>query len=96
MQILGLKGYELPSTYYVDNLLYPNSVNTAPLGTIEDWIKTGKKDASEIISEAECDEYFATLAKKDINMEEVYSQLLEEGLDAFKVSFIDLLAKLKS
>lgn len=91
----GVKGDELPSTYYVDNLLYPNSVNTAPLGTIEDWIQTGKKDACEIISEDECDEYFATLRQNDINMDKVYAQLLEEGLEAFKVSFIDLLAKLK-
>lgn len=91
----GVKGDELPSTYYVDNLLYPNSVNTAPLGTIEDWIQTGQKEASEIISEDECDDYFATLRQKNIDINAVYAQLLEEGLEAFKVSFKDLLTKLK-
>ena len=39
----GVKGNELSPTYYIDNLIYPNSVNTAPLGTIEDWLKMGKR-----------------------------------------------------
>lgn len=91
----GVKGDDLPSTYYVDNLLYPHSVNTAPLNTIEDWIETGKKDASEIILEAQCDEYFALLKSKGIDMNAVYESLLNDGLESFKVSFVDLLGKLK-
>ena len=91
----GVKGDDLPSTYYVDNLLYPHSVNTAPLNTIEDWIETGKKDASEVILESQCDEYFALLKSKGINMNSVYESLLNDGLESFKVSFVDLLGKLK-
>ena len=41
----GVKGNELSPTYYIDNLIYPNSVNTAPLGTIEDWLKRWEKRA---------------------------------------------------
>ncbi|AXX88211.1 transaldolase [Malaciobacter marinus] len=90
----GVKGDELTASYYVDNLLYPNSVNTAPLATIEDWIVDGSKEASKIPSEEKCDKYFAELEKVGINMDDVYSKLLTDGLEAFKVSFSDLLAKL--
>lgn len=92
----GVKGDDLPSTYYVDNLLYPNSVNTAPLATIEDYITSGKKEPSKIISEVECDKFFSMIKKQGVDIEAVYSSLLTDGLDAFKVSFEELLNKLKS
>lgn len=92
----GVKGDELPATYYVDNLIYPNSVNTAPLATIEDWVLHGQKEASEIISEDECDKYFELLSNNGIDINTVNNELLCDGLDAFKVSFDDLLAKIKN
>lgn len=92
----GVKGDELPSTYYVDNLLYPNSVNTAPLATIEDYMTNGQKEPGKIISEIECDKFFVKLEKKDIDINKIYETLLTDGLDAFKVSFEELLTKLKS
>src|SRR5574344_485932 len=91
----GVKGNELSPSYYVDNLIYPNSVNTAPLGTIEDWLRDGKKDQSQILSEDECNKFIASLEHNGIKMSEVYEQLLKDGLEAFKVSFKELLSKLK-
>ena len=90
----GVKGNDLTPSYYIDNLIFPNSVNTAPLATIEDWVQDGSKQESEIMSELECDEYFEELKEKNINMERIYNKLLNDGLDSFKVSFKDLLAKL--
>ena len=90
----GVKGNELSSTYYVDNLLYPNSVNTAPLATIEDWIAHGQKEPSIVLSEDDCDLFFNQLEEKNINIQNVYNTLLTDGLDAFKVSFTELLGKL--
>lgn len=90
----GVKGDELEPSYYVDNLLYPNSVNTAPLATIEDWVENGKKEASEIISEIDCDKYFEELVSHKIDINRVYDKLLTDGLEAFKESFKDLLSKL--
>ena len=46
------------------------------------------------MSEEKCNEYFANLEDKKINMEKVYNDLLTQGLDAFKISFKDLLSKL--
>lgn len=91
----GVKGNDLSPTYYIDNLIYPNSVNTAPLATIEDWLVEGKKEQTAIMSEAECDKYFELLKDKGVQMEQVYEKLLVEGLEAFKNSFKDLLSKLK-
>jgi transaldolase len=90
----GVKGDELSPSYYIDALIYPNSVNTAPLGTIEEWLKDGAKEQTEIMSEIACDEYFENLSNKGIKMEEIYAKLLKDGLEAFKVSFQDLLSKL--
>ena len=90
----GVKGDELSPSYYVDSLIYPNSVNTAPLATIEDWFKDGSKVPTPIMSESDCNKYFNTLKLKGICMETIYSKLLKDGIEAFKVSFKDLLSKL--
>jgi transaldolase len=90
----GVKGDELSPTYYVDNLIYPNSVNTAPLATIEDWLTDGSKVETPIMSEIDCDKYFETLRLKGIKIQGIYDKLLTDGLDSFKVSFRDLLSKL--
>ena len=90
----GVKGNELSPTYYIDNLIFPNSVNTAPLSTIEEWMKDGIKEESQIMSDEECNEYFELLEEKGINMKNIYSKLLDDGIEAFKISFKDLLAKL--
>ena len=92
----GVKGDSLPASYYVDTLIFPNSVNTAPLATIEDWVENGKKEESEILSEFECDKYFETLTSNKIDINRVYDKLLIDGLDAFKDSFKDLLTKLQN
>ena len=90
----GVKGNELAPSYYIDNLIFPNSINTAPLSTIEDWVKDGVKEETQIMSEEKCNAYFKSLKAKNVNMNKVYDDLLTQGLDAFKVSFKDLLAKL--
>ena len=90
----GVKGNDLSPSYYIDNLIYPNSINTAPLATIEDWLKDGSKEPTHIMCEADCDKYFETLKVKGIKMQSIYDKLLSEGLDAFKISFRELLSKL--
>ena len=75
-------------------MIYPNSVNTAPLATIEDWLMDGSKEETPIMSESDCDKYFETLRVKGIKMEAIYEKLLNEGIESFKVSFRDLLSKL--
>ena len=90
----GVKGDELSPSYYVDNLIFPNSINTAPLATIEDWVKDGSKNPASIMSESACDKYLETLKSKGIKIDDICSKLLNDGIEAFKVSFKDLLSKL--
>ena len=54
----GVKGESFKPSYYIDELIYPNSINTAPLGTIKAWLENGSKTPSKIIEEAECDKFF--------------------------------------
>ena len=91
----GVKGDDLTPTYYIDNLIFKNSINTAPLATIKEWIENGSKIETEIMPEDECDKYFAKLEKKGIKIETISDQLLQEGLSAFKISFKELLTKVK-
>ena len=90
----GVKGDDLPASYYVDNLIYPHTVNTAPLATIEDWVDNGVKEPTEIMIEDECDKYFALLKSNNVDVKAVYEKLLNDGLSSFKDSFKDLLSKL--
>ena len=91
----GVKGDQLPPSYYIDNLIFPNSINTAPLATIHSWIEDGSKVASKMLSEIECDEYFKELECNQIDINKAYYELLQDGLSAFKVSFQELLNKIK-
>ncbi|MEA3512898.1 MAG: transaldolase [Campylobacterota bacterium] len=91
----GVKGDKLDPSYYVDNLIFPNSVNTAPLATIEHWTKNGSKKQSNILDEQACDKYFLELKLNHIDIDKTSNKLLKDGLSAFKVSFQELLEKVK-
>ncbi|MDC7242617.1 MAG: transaldolase [Sphaerochaetaceae bacterium] len=92
----GVKGDDLEPSYYVDKLLIPNTINTAPLNTIKAWVKDGVKEAPDMeYSEDDCDEYFIELKKNGVDLENVYTRLLEDGIDAFKVSFKEMLKIIK-
>jgi len=91
----GVKGNDLHPSYYIDELIFPNSINTAPLGTIKEWINDGKVEESTISSQVECIEYFDRLKAHGIDINNAYKALLQDGLSAFKVSFEELLNKVK-
>ncbi|MCD4757194.1 MAG: transaldolase [Arcobacteraceae bacterium] len=91
----GVKGKELVPSYYIDELIFPNCINTAPLDTINAWLKEGKQKQSEILEKDDCIKYFEVLKSHHIDIEKVYNELLQDGLSAFKVSFQELLKKVK-
>ena len=91
----GVKGDTLKPSYYIDNLIFPHSVNTAPLEAINAWEENGSKEPSDILSEDKCDEYFKILQDNEIDIQKTYDNLLKDGLSAFKVSFEELLTKVK-
>ena len=91
----GVKGDVLNPCYYIENLIFPHSVNTAPLVAIYAWEKQAVFKQSNIAEESQCDEYFKLVEKNEININEAYDKLLKDGLSAFKVSFEELLNKVK-
>lgn len=92
----GVKGDNLPASYYIDNLICPNSVNTAPLTTIQAWKQNGSNTQSTILNEEECNKYFLALSKNGIILDNIYKDLLNDGLSAFKDSFKGLLLRIKN
>ena len=91
----GVKGDDLVADYYMRELLAPHSVNTAPLATIEAYISTDASVPKFPIDESEVSGYFTKLSDNGFDMDEVYTQLLNEGLEAFENAFQDMLDSIK-
>ena len=91
----AVRDENLTPTYYVENLVFPNSINTTPLMTVKEWDSFEKKEISSIMEENLCDKYFEQLLNHQIDINLIYNELFQDGLSAFKVSFTELLKKVK-
>lgn len=91
----GVKGDNLPADYYIRELLAARSVNTAPLATIEHYIKEEADPAKLPLDMAHIDAHFEAVEKAGIQMEEVYERLLKDGLAAFEEAFEQMLESIK-
>jgi transaldolase/glucose-6-phosphate isomerase len=86
----GVKNPHYPETKYVEELVAPDTVNTMPMQTLDAAAEhlevrgaTADRDPS-----AELD----ALAEAGIDMDDVTDQLLEEGIEAFKVAIESLIS----
>ncbi|ANV98671.1 transaldolase [Helicobacter enhydrae] len=84
----GVKGGGLKPSYYIDELLLPNSINTAPLETIQAYCSNPD---TQIKTSSNTMDQFGSY-----DLQSLYERLLQEGLEAFKTSFKELLSSLKS
>jgi len=91
----GVKGDALAPDYYMRELLAPHSVNTAPLATIESFITQEEVKSQLPIDDDVINGYFTKLADNGFDMDEVYQELLKDGLEAFEKSFQEMLDTLK-
>ncbi len=91
----GVKGSELSPDFYIAKLLFKNAVNTAPIETIEAFLKSKNKDAIEPLSQEVIDGFFDVLKDQDIDIENVYQELMDEGIQAFKDAFEEILKELE-
>ncbi len=87
----GVKSDGLEADYYIKELLYKNSVNTAPLGTIKAFMSA---KAVEKTPTNEYVKYFEELEKHGLDMQKAYDELLEDGLASFKDAFAQILKEL--
>jgi len=90
----GVKQDYLPKDYYVQNLYLPNSVLTLPIDVIEE-IKDKELEESFHFQTKHIDAFFSFLTPAGINLQKVYQELFEEGVEAFKKAFDDMLNSLK-
>ncbi len=90
----GVKGDNLRASYYVDELLAYNSVNTAPIDTIKAYVEGADKTAKLPISQEKVDAFFEEIKSAGIDFDEVVRVQIEDGLEAFKVAFKEILENL--
>ena len=90
----GVKGDILPKDYYMQELFAPHAVNTAPLQTIEAYIKAKQNSPKFPIDNDIINGYFTRLSDSGFNIDEIYDELLDDGLETFKKAFKDMLDSL--
>lgn len=90
----GVKDDSLPPHYYVSELLAYNSVNTAPIETIQAFHMKGGKTKALPISDEVIKEHFAKVSACGIDFESVLETQMSDGLIAFKDAFRDILEAL--
>ncbi|MCH5313564.1 MAG: transaldolase [Helicobacter sp.] len=90
----GVKGEDLPKSYYIDSLILPHSVNTAPLESIRAYEQSTNKAQKTLLSPKSRHSFWESLSDAGIHREDISQKLLNEGIVAFQQSFEDMLRAL--
>ncbi|QOP40655.1 transaldolase [Sulfurimonas marina] len=90
----GVKDDSLPAHYYVEQLLAYNSVNTAPIDTIKAFHENGSKNKVLPIESQTIQAHFDKIADIGLDFDAVLTQQIEDGLEAFKDAFQEILGAL--
>lgn len=88
----GVKNPEYPDTLYVDTLIGPHTVNTAPLATIKAFLDHGTVKRTVDADYAAAHKVMDDLAAVGVDIDAITAQLEEEGIASFMTSYDDLLA----
>jgi transaldolase len=93
----GVKeGQGLPADYYITELCAKHSINTAPINTIKAYEANPNKGKLALPIDNEIiNAHFDALEKAGIDMNQVYNELLDEGLKAFEEAFGDMLKSIE-
>ena len=91
----GVKGNDLRASYYVDELLAPNSVNTAPIATIEAYVEGGDKVLKLPLDAGKISGHMEKIAAAGVELDKVIDEQIREGLEAFKEAFNEILKELE-
>lgn len=85
------KNPSYPDTYYVDNLLWPQTINTLPLLTLNAYRDHGSLEKRTQMSVEQAKKIFERLESLHLNIDEITERLLEDGIRAFADSYENLL-----
>lgn len=91
----GVKGDVLRPSYYVEELLAFNSVNTAPIATIEAFVAAKASGAKLPIGADRIAAHLHRVAVAGVDLDAVTETLMHDGLDAFKSAFAEILGELE-
>lgn len=91
----GVKGDDLRASYYIDELLAINSINTAPIATIDAYVARGDKTIKLPLSTEKIETHKQKVKDAGVDMDKVIQGQIREGLDAFKSAFDDILSALE-
>ena len=91
----GVKGDDLRPSYYIDELLAANAVNTAPVETIAAFVEGGDKKVKLPIDSAIIEAHFKKIADAGIDFDALLQQQIDDGLEAFKDAFREILSELE-
>ncbi len=90
----GVKDDSLPPYYYIEKLLAYNSVNTAPIDTIKAFHTHDAYQKALPIPKNIINEHFTKIEDIGIKMDEVLQKQIDDGLEAFKEAFKEILEAL--
>jgi len=88
------KNPEYRDVVYVEELAGPETVNTMPLSTIEDFADHGVTEPRLLGGLEEANELMSRLAEAGVDYDDVTATLEREGVDKFAAAFDELLASL--
>jgi len=91
----GVKGDDYPPYYYIKELCFKNSINTAPLDTIKSYQATKDKTIKTPMTKSEIDSFFTQLKSQGVDIDKVSNELLDEGLKAFVDAYNEILTQIR-
>jgi len=91
----GVKGDDYRPSYYIDELLAYNSVNTAPIETIEAYVKGGDKSLKLPIDPSVMKRHAQQVEAAGLDFQKVIDGQIAEGLETFKIAFNEILSALE-
>ena len=80
--------------YYVSSLFTKNSINTATVDTIKAFSKTNIENLKEVSIDKDYEKTLKILNDNNINIENEFVKLKEDGLEQFKKAFEEILKSL--
>jgi len=89
------KNPDFPDTMYVDNLVAPHTVNTLPPQTLESFLDHGKADLSVEVGLANYQQAYKELGEVGVDIDQVTTELEQEGVKSFANSYTSLLDTLQ-
>ncbi|MBL8097574.1 MAG: bifunctional transaldolase/phosoglucose isomerase [Anaerolineales bacterium] len=91
----GTKNPKYPDTYYVDNLIGPDTVNTVPPATLDAFREHGNASLTITRDLEESQNIFVQLKAQGISMSDVTQELEDEGVQAFADAYATLIGAIE-